>query len=170
MKIFNQSIKIVLVAIIAVIAYSCLDTAEEPDNYSESDELADINTYIISLKEDGHDVDTTELGVYYVVQEEGEGETPIEGDLLSFEYTGYFMDGTAFDASSWHNEDGTYQITYLVDRMVPGFEDGLALMNKGAEILMIIPSSLAYGPYDYNSIPGYSTLIFVVLMSEINPE
>ncbi len=147
---------------------SCLKTNEDEVRTLaiEQEEIAD---YLSALVAEGYDVDTTESGVYYVVREMGEGPSPVEGDTISVKYAGYFTNGNLFDTSEWQNAEGIMEFVFITNPMIPGFQDGLRLMNKGAKCDLIIPSSLGYGAYGYNSIPGYTGLVFVVSLEEIKP-
>ena len=54
-------------------------------------------------------------------------------------------------------------------RMIPGCEEGIKVINKGAKVQLVIPSGLAYGSDWYSIIPPYQTLIFVIKMYDIKP-
>jgi FKBP-type peptidyl-prolyl cis-trans isomerase len=54
--------------------------------------------------------------------------------------------------------------------MIPGWEDGLQVMNKDSRVQFIIPSELAYGSEGVGAkIPPYQTLIFVIKLFDIKP-
>ena len=95
---------------------------------------------------------------------------PQAGDTCYLEYTGYLLDGTIFDTSHDHYIDGIWDLIYKDIQLIPGFDDGIALMGKGAELDMIIPSYLAYGAYGYGYIPPYSTIIFSAKMHDLKPK
>ncbi len=40
-------------------------------------------------------------------------------------------------------------------------------MKEGGKAILLIPSSLAYGPYGQNSIPGYTPLLFEVELIDV---
>lgn len=69
------------------------------------------------------------------------------GATVAVLYTGHLLDaaGTVFDASSLNNNT---PLTFTVGRgqLIPGFEEGIALMHKGDRAELLIPSALAYGP------------------------
>ncbi|WP_460553613.1 FKBP-type peptidyl-prolyl cis-trans isomerase [Hymenobacter daeguensis] len=69
------------------------------------------------------------------------------GATVSVRYTGHLLDatGTVFDASSLHNNT---PLVFTAGRgqLIPGFEEGVALMHKGDQAELLIPSGLAYGP------------------------
>lgn len=104
-------------------------------------------------------------GLIYVIENEGTGAKPKEGDKLSVHYTGTFMDGTKFDSSKDKGVPMDFQ--YKVQRMVPGFEEGLAMLGKGGRARIIIPYYSAYGPKGRGTIPGYADLMFELEMVDI---
>ncbi|MBN1821173.1 MAG: FKBP-type peptidyl-prolyl cis-trans isomerase [Prolixibacteraceae bacterium] len=154
------------ISVFSIVFTSCIHDQEKRTWEMEQDEL---RSYLEGLISAGHDIDTTALGVYYVKIEEGEGEFPKQGDTLTIGYAGYFIDGTMFDSSELNFEDGEYTFRFIDDPKIPGFEDGLKIMNKGAKVQMVIPSDLAYGSVGTAVIPNYATLIFVVKMINIKP-
>jgi FKBP-type peptidyl-prolyl cis-trans isomerase FkpA len=168
MKLAKQ-IGIIVIILSAIILFnSCLKDDTQETRTAET-EIQELNKYINDLITNGHDVDTTELGVYYVLKKEGEGNFPNEGDTVSIGYAGYFTNGVLFDSSSLNNEDDSFTFRFIVDPMIPGFEDGIKLLNKGAEMEMIVPSRLAYGAYGNQRIPSYTSLVFVVTLKELKP-
>ena len=144
---------------------SCLN-GDDPVTRTPEMEQAEINEVLLKLEAEGYDVDTTDLGIYYIINKEGIGSFPVEGDTCYMEYTGYFLDGSVFDTSHDHTPDGIWEFNYLEINLIPGFDDGIALLNKGAEIDMIIPSSLAYGA-GTDRIPPYKTLLFATKMHDL---
>jgi FKBP-type peptidyl-prolyl cis-trans isomerase len=52
---------------------------------------------------------------------------------------------------------------------IPGFEEGLLLLSKGAKATLIIPSNLAYGEQGNQGIPPFTPLIFELEMVNIIP-
>jgi len=165
MKQFKRCIPFFLVVLSAL--SSCLDKDDEPRTWEL--EMQELNRYITNLLNLGYDVDTTELGVYYIVKEEGEGPFPEQGDTLTIAYAGYFIDGTMFENTTIDNSEGTITFNFIDDTMIPGFEDGLKVMNKGSNIEMVIPSDLAYGAEGTYLIPPYTSLIFVTGMIDLKP-
>lgn len=148
---------------------SCLEVDEETSERSPEMEMRELNEALLSLIEEGYDIDTTDLGVYYVVHEEGEGPLAQEGDSLSLEYSGYFFGGQIFDASAYHFPDGIWELIFAPEKLAPGFSDGLTVMNKGAGIDMIIPSEHAYGATGSGMIEPYTTILFAVKMHDLKP-
>jgi FKBP-type peptidyl-prolyl cis-trans isomerase len=86
---------------------------------------------------------------------------------LSLEYVGYLLDGMIFDATSYHYEDASWEFVFNADELIPGFVDGISLMNKGAEIDMIIPSQFAYGEKGQGPIQPFTTLRFSAKLHDL---
>ena len=104
------------------------------------------------------EVKTTASGLQYEVLREGTGEKPTAADSVTCDYAGTFLDGVSFDNSYKRGQ----AITFSLGRVIKGWTEGLQLMPVGSKYKFYIPYELAYGPYDYNSIPGGSALIFEV--------
>lgn len=83
------------------------------------------------------------------------------GDRITVQYRGWFaMDGEIFDQSFNRGDAG---FSFLVGQgVITGWSQGVVGMKLGEVRRIKIPSELAYGPDDYNGIPGGSDLIFDV--------
>ncbi|WP_321375944.1 FKBP-type peptidyl-prolyl cis-trans isomerase [uncultured Draconibacterium sp.] len=150
---------------ILVLITSCIDVDTEDRTYT--DEMLELDELLNSLVAQGYDIDTTALGVYYIVVEEGMGACPVDGDTISINYNGYFADGTLFDSSDDWATDGIWEFVYGEQSLITGFTNALSVMNAGSQMQFIIPSDLAYGSYGYGSIGEYQTLVFAIEMHEI---
>lgn len=155
---------------LSVLVFSCMSDPVIPEERTAEMEQAEIKQALSNIVAGGHDVDTTEMGIYYVVHVEGEGPTTVAGDTCFLKYYGYFLDATLFDSSEDHYEDGIWEFIYKDIPIIPGLEDGLALSNKGAEIDFIIPSEFAYGEEGNIGIPPYTTLVFSTIMHDLKPK
>lgn len=114
-------------------------------------------------KEEG--VHTTASGLQYKIIKEGEGAQPAATDEVTVHYTGKLLDGTVFDSSVNRGEPATFPL----NRVIPGWTEGVQLMKEGAKYEFMIPSDLAYGPQGIpNAIPPHSILIFEVELIKVN--
>lgn len=110
-------------------------------------------------------IETTESGLQYEVLEEGEGEQPGATDTVQVHYTGELLSGEVFDSSRERGEP----VSFGLNQVIPGWTEGLQLMNEGARYKLYIPSDLAYGPGGNRSIGPNETLVFDVELLAINP-
>jgi FKBP-type peptidyl-prolyl cis-trans isomerase FkpA len=109
-------------------------------------------------------VSTTESGLQYEVISSGGGAKPGEAALVRVDYEGTLTDGTVFDSTWARNEAAEFPL----DRVIPGWNEGIRLMGVGDTYIFYIPSSLAYGEQGAGEvIPPFSTLIFKVELLEI---
>lgn len=89
-------------------------------------------------------VQTTASGLQYQVLKEGDGGLhPKMGDTVTVHYTGTLVDGTKFDSS--YDHPGAKPAQFKIGQVIPGWNEGLALMTKGAKFKFTIPGDLAYG-------------------------
>jgi len=108
-------------------------------------------------------VKTTASGLQYEVIKEGNGIKPAATDTFVCHYRGTLLNGTEFDASYNRNEP----LKMPMNQVIPGWTEGLQLMNVGSKYKFYIPYNLAYGPNDNGPIPGGSTLIFEVELLDV---
>jgi FKBP-type peptidyl-prolyl cis-trans isomerase FkpA len=168
----NNTIKIIAFSIILSLPFffnSCTNTNDTPERTAET-EQQELNQVIANLEKANYNVDTTDLGVYYVMSKSGTGPLPFKGDTCYLIYTGFFLDGIIFDMSADHFQDSIWQIIYKEENLIPGFVDAIGLLNKGAEADVIIPSELAYGSQGKIGIPPYTPLVFSLKMRDLKPK
>lgn len=118
------------------------------------------------LEENGkkEGVHTTSTGLQYIVEKEGTGISPKATDNVTVHYTGRLLDGKVFDSSVSRGEPATFPL----NRVIPGWTEGLQLMKEGGKYIFFIPSELAYGAQGAGSaIPPHSTLIFEVELIKV---
>lgn len=108
---------------------------------------------------------TTKSGLKYKMLREGNGKRPKATDKVKVHYTGTLIDGKKFDSSV---DRGT-PITFPLNQVIPGWTEGLQLMDEGSKYMLYVPYNLGYGTRDMGDIPAGSTLIFEVELLEINP-
>lgn len=111
-------------------------------------------------------IQTTESGLQYEVLEEGKGDQPAKTDTVKVHYTGELLNGEVFDSSRERGEP----VSFALNQVIPGWTEGLQLMNEGARYKLYIPSDLAYGPGGNRSIGPNETLVFDVELLAINPD
>ena len=104
---------------------------------------------------------TTASGLQITVIEVGTGDTAEAGKTAVVHYTGWLLDGTKFDSSV---DRGTpFEFPLGAGRVIKGWDEGVATMNIGGKVELIIPPDLAYGASGAGGvIPPNATLKFEV--------
>ncbi|WP_417362075.1 peptidylprolyl isomerase [Galbibacter sp.] len=126
---------------------------------------------------------STESGLQYYVTKEGNGVKPKTGDVVMVNYAGYFKNGNLFDTSLLEVAEKFANVNpQKVDRglykpmmlevspdagIIPGFKEGIMLMEVGSKIRLFIPYYLAYGEAGYGPIPPKSDLVFDLEITEV---
>lgn len=107
----------------------------------------------------------TSSGLKYVIVNKGNGQSPKPTDVVTVDYTGMLTDGTVFDSSIDRGEPTQFPL----NRVIPGWTEGLQLMQPGGVAVFYIPSDLAYGPQGIpGAIPPSAPLIFWVRLLKVN--
>jgi FKBP-type peptidyl-prolyl cis-trans isomerase len=116
-------------------------------------------------KSDRPAVSTTASGLKYTVLKSGSGTVhPQAGDKVTVHYHGTLLNGSVFDSSVDRGEPATFPL----NRVIPGWTEGVQLMKVGDKFKFEIPAPLAYGAASPSpGIPPNSTLVFEVELLEI---
>lgn len=121
-----------------------------------------VNFFAENGKKEG--ITTTDSGLQYEVLTAGTGDLAKPSDTVTVHYTGSLLDGKVFDSSVERGEPATFAL----NRVIPGWTEGVALMNVGSKYKLYIPSELGYGAQGAGAdIPPNSTLVFEVELLEI---
>lgn len=113
----------------------------------------------------GLDTLVLESGLKYIVVNQGSGKTPERGQMTIVHYTGFLPNGNIFDSSVQRNQP--FRFVVGEGQVIPGWDEGVMLMKKGARYRFIIPPDLGYGERGIGPIPPNSTLVFDVELLEI---
>ncbi|MBV7314499.1 FKBP-type peptidyl-prolyl cis-trans isomerase [Shewanella sp. NIFS-20-20] len=107
----------------------------------------------------------TPSGLQYEFLVNAEGQQhPKATDTVTVHYHGTLLDGSVFDSSV----DRGQPIDFPLNRVIPGWTEGVQLMTVGDKVRFYIPSNLAYGNRSAGKIEPGSTLIFDVELLNIN--
>lgn len=108
---------------------------------------------------------TTASGLQYEILTAGKGtKSPAATDNVTVHYRGTLLDGEEFDSSYSRGEPATFPL----NRVIPGWTEGVQLMKEGAKYRFYIPSNLAYGEHGAGRAIGpNSALIFDVELIKI---
>lgn len=111
-------------------------------------------------------ITTTDSGLKYIILEQGSGPAAEPGKLVSVNYYGVLTDGQRFDDS--YSRGQAFPFPLGQGRVIPGWDEGIDLLNAGAEAALFIPAELGYGQAGSPpAIPPNSELIFYVELEDV---
>lgn len=142
-------------------------TDDNPQMEQQKDSLAQIFTDPAKKSDTPTDSTyaQTASGLKYMILREGDGRTPKATDEVTVQYEGKLVDGTVFDSSYDRGEPAAFPL----NRVIPGWTEGLQLMKENGKAVFYIPSNLAYGEQGApGAIPPNSDLIFTVELIKVN--
>ena len=109
-------------------------------------------------------VSVTSSGLQWKVLKSGTGRKPRASSMVTVHYTGKLITGKVFDSSV-----GGEPASFPLNRVIPGWTEGLQLMQEGEKIELVIPQELGYGESGSGSrIPPFQTLIFEVELIKVH--
>jgi FKBP-type peptidyl-prolyl cis-trans isomerase len=110
-------------------------------------------------------VKVTASGLQYQVVSAGTGARPGPNDTVKINYTGTFVDGRVFDSSQQNGGPVSIPLAHVI----PGFREGLQLMQAGGHYKLFIPPNLAYGSEPSRFPEPNATLIFDITLISTGP-
>ncbi|MGQ0829096.1 MAG: FKBP-type peptidyl-prolyl cis-trans isomerase [Bacteroidota bacterium] len=115
----------------------------------------------------GLEAKTTASGLkYYEVKRSGNTVKAEAGKTVKVNYSGYLADGKMFDSSVERGEPIEFPLGKGM--VIPGWEEGIALMNIGDKLRLVIPYNLAYGEQGREPvIPAKADLTFDVELIDV---
>ncbi|BAU52051.1 FKBP-type peptidyl-prolyl cis-trans isomerase [Mucilaginibacter gotjawali] len=124
-------------------------------------------------------VTTTASGLDYVITKESSEPKPANGDTVAVAYVGKYLNGKVFDTSikseavkaklpiNPMNPYKPLRFPLGTPGMIPGLNEAILLLSKGAKATIIMPSSLAYGERGNQMIGPFTPLVFEVELVDI---
>jgi peptidylprolyl isomerase len=103
---------------------------------------------------------TTPSGLQYAIDQPGTGPKPQAGQTVTVHYTGWLTNGTKFDSSRDRGEP--YPFAIGREKVIAGWDEGVADMKVGEKRTLVIPPALGYGEPGYGAIPPNATLVFKI--------
>ncbi len=103
----------------------------------------------------------TASGLKVKITEKGTGKKVMNGDKVTVHYTGMLLNGKKFDSSKDRNQPFSFPVGR--GQVIPGWDEGLQLLNIGDKAVLTIPPNLGYGAGGAGeAIPPNSTLVFEI--------
>lgn len=128
------------------------------EEYIEQQMRKELSGIVAYAKQEDIDLQMTDSGLFYHLEQAGEGEKAVAGKTVSVHYTGRLLSGEVFDSSHQRNEPIQFELG--AGRVIQGWDEGIALFRVGGKGKLVVPSPLGYGPRAMGSIPAESTLVF----------
>jgi FKBP-type peptidyl-prolyl cis-trans isomerase FkpA len=148
--------KKILFALALILCMSC-SKDKEVDYVAQNEQ--DIIAYIAK---NNLTAQRSDSGLYYVINEAGDGEQPTATSNVTVAYKGYFTNGSVFDESKAEG------ISFGLNQVIKGWTEGIPYFKEGGDGMLLIPAHLGYGSEGSGSIPGGSVLIFEVKLIKVN--
>ena len=127
---------------------------KDAESQAEEDQIL-IENY---LMENNITAQMTPEGLHYVITEAGNSEAmPTINSTVEVKYIGRFLDNSVFDQTA-----GSMTFTSPLSGLIPGWQIGIPLMQRGGKATLYIPSGLGYGRNSPPGIPANSVLIFEI--------
>ena len=101
-------------------------------------------------------------GLFYQIMNPGSGPTASANSTIQITYVGKLVDGTVFDSQSNASLTG-----WPLNQLIEGWRVGIPLIQKGGQIKLVVPSSMAYGCSGYGTIPGNAILFFDITLVNV---
>jgi FKBP-type peptidyl-prolyl cis-trans isomerase FkpA len=107
-------------------------------------------------------------GTWYVITKRGTGPLPQAGQTVSVRYRGTVLaTGKEFDSSAKHG-GAPFDFVLGQGQVIRGWDQGIAMLPKGSNATLLIPSSLAYGTRGAGAdIPADANLRFDVELVDV---
>ena len=114
--------------------------------------------------DDQNEFMATPSGLKYKILRKGSGPKPKASDTVTVNYRGWLDNGKEFDSSYKRGKP----LTFALNRVIPGWTEGMQLVGKGGMIELEIPPELGYGARGAGrDIPPNSRLHFTVELIDI---
>ena len=120
------------------------------------------------IEEEKLPVELMASGIYFINLVPGTGKKVEQGDTITINYEGRFLNGKFFDSTIKRNQP--FQFVYGTEwQVVKGLEEAIGMMKEGEKSLVILPSDLAFGSEGSSTgiIPAFTSLIFEVEILEV---
>lgn len=126
----------------------------EKDDDTEKQAQEDEQIILDYLEANNLDAIKHDSGLYYLITDEGSGDSPTVSSTVEVFYKGYFTDGSVFDQTSGA------PVTFSLSGLITGWQYGIPLIKEGGSITLFLPSALGYGTSGSGSVSPNTVLIF----------
>lgn len=163
-----------VICLLILLPFSCRNGSpdgEQPKKPGKN-EMAEMNRFLVQkdreiimnyIERKGLTMRESPAGLWYVIEEEGEGNLLRDNDRILLAYRCELIDGT-FCYSS--DESGPMRVTVGKSDIEPGLNEGLRLLRPGGKAMFILPPFLAHGLVgDGEKIPPRTIIVYTVTVT-----
>ncbi|MFT4667522.1 MAG: FKBP-type peptidyl-prolyl cis-trans isomerase FkpA [Polaribacter sp.] len=145
--------------LILFLSFSLLSQAESLQ--SATDTIITIEEY---LNANELKAQISDKGVYYHLDNHGNGAQPQRGDYVKVRFKGMLLNGKVFDQSP-EKEPFVFQLGYR--QVILGWEHGIPLFPVGSKGSLYVPAEMAYGSQGVGMVPPNTPLLFEIELLDI---
>ncbi len=143
-----RGVPILTGALLLWVLAACSDPCQSPENEA-----------ILAAAAAEEGAIRTDSGLVFRLLRPGTGPMPVVSNRVQVHYIGRFVDGTEFDNSYKRSGPSSFPL----DRVIPGWIEGLQMLKGGGKVKLTVPAALAYGKEGKeDSIPSCTVLVFEV--------
>lgn len=129
-----------------------LATRNACDGPSSTDGISARDLILNYLSENNLTAEETDSGLFFRIIADGNGSMPVLGNTVTIDYTGYYRNGCLFDSNN--------SIDLDLLSLIPGWQQGLPLLDVCGSMQLFIIPELGYGAEPNNGILDGEPLIF----------
>ena len=137
---------------------------EKRSAYTAAINKAEQNKYFDEVKK-MPGVESSESGLCYIIKEPGSDVKPGPRDTVYVHYKLTLKDGTLIEEVP----EGEAPVMLTLNRVIPGWTEGLQLIGEGGKATLYVPAELGYGERGSNAIEPNSPLVFDITLDSIKP-
>ncbi|MBR5661647.1 MAG: FKBP-type peptidyl-prolyl cis-trans isomerase [Bacteroidales bacterium] len=108
-------------------------------------------------------VETSETGLCYLIKEPGNDVKPGPQDTVYVHYKLTLKDGSLIEEVP--ESDPSVMLT--LNRVIPGWTEGLQLLGEGGKATLYVPAELGYGERGSNAIQPNTPLVFDITLDSV---
>ena len=107
----------------------------------------------------------SESGLCYLIKEPGNDTKPGPKDTVYVHYKLTLKDGTVIEEIP----EGQPSVMLTLNRVIPGWTEGLQLLGEGGKAVLYVPAELGYGERGSNAIEPNTPLVFDITLDSVKP-
>ncbi len=146
-------IKLLTLLLFTAVLVGCKTYNEEEKQSFDGE----IKTY---LEKKGITCKRSDSGLYYKITEPGEGRNIHFEDIVSFSYTGSFINGQKFDQQK-------KPVEFAVKDLIGAWKEIMLELKAGAKVFLVAPPQLGYGEHELDDIPANSILVYEITVQGV---